>query len=275
MASGIVGKPPKLADGGEVEIATSPASRERFYLPALDTLRFFAFLCVFVSHLPFILTWQPAVIKNVVVRNTLAAGVFGVDLFFTLSAYLITRLLLQERASSGKIHVLYFYIRRALRIWPLYFLLSGVWICSFILRFRLSIRSAGAEISIAAGDFPGQLCAGQLDGFRLRVEPPVERLGGGAVLLMLADGDSRSVRARDQNDCVGVAGSRISRAGGCLVGGRFVAMDLDLHFYSSGPIRGGYSARYSTVRQGDQPALSLATRSFVGRICGLGFCRVL
>src|SRR5208282_1882491 len=155
------------------------------------------------------------------------------------------------------------------------FLLPGVWICSFILRFRLSIRSAGAEISIAAGDFRGQLCAGQLDGFRLRVEPPVERLGGRAVLLMLADGDSWSVRAWDQNDCLGVADSRVSRAGGCLVGGRFVAMDLDLHFYSSGPIRGGYSTRYSTVRQGDQPALSLATRSFVGRIFGLGFGRVL
>lgn len=157
MASGIVGKPPKLADGGEVEIATSPASRERFYLPALDTLRFFAFLCVFVSHLPFILTWQPAVIKNVVVRNTLAAGVFGVDLFFTLSAYLITRLLLQERASSGKIHVLYFYIRRALRIWPLYFFFLAFG--SVLLYFDSAFRFAALEpkylllLAIFVGNF--------------------------------------------------------------------------------------------------------------------------
>jgi len=48
------------------------------------------------------------------------AGVFGVDLFFTLSSFLITRLLLAEQA-AGQISVRNFYIRRALRIWPLYF----------------------------------------------------------------------------------------------------------------------------------------------------------
>lgn len=46
---------------------------------------------------------------------------FGVDLFFTLSAYLITELLMRERQRCGAIDVRSFYIRRALRIWPLYF----------------------------------------------------------------------------------------------------------------------------------------------------------
>src|SRR5207244_6922150 len=47
---------------------------------------------------------------------------FGVDLFFLLSAYLITELLLRERDEFGKIRLRWFYLRRILRIWPLYFL---------------------------------------------------------------------------------------------------------------------------------------------------------
>jgi peptidoglycan/LPS O-acetylase OafA/YrhL len=56
------------------------------------------------------------------------AGGAGVDLFFALSAYLITSLLIKERAETGGISVRLFYIRRVLRIWPLYFLvvLAGV-----------------------------------------------------------------------------------------------------------------------------------------------------
>jgi peptidoglycan/LPS O-acetylase OafA/YrhL len=49
------------------------------------------------------------------------AGALGVDLFFALSAYLITELLLRERHSRGAIDVRAFYIRRILRIWPLYY----------------------------------------------------------------------------------------------------------------------------------------------------------
>jgi len=85
---------------------------ERFYLPELDALRFFAFLAVFTCH-----AWD---IRNG--PNCLAdMGTFGVDLFFTLSAYLITELLLREKERSGKIDVSAFYVRRILRIWPLYF----------------------------------------------------------------------------------------------------------------------------------------------------------
>jgi len=49
-------------------------------------------------------------------------GAFGVPVFFLLSAYLITELLLREKEATGTINVRAFYIRRALRIWPLYFL---------------------------------------------------------------------------------------------------------------------------------------------------------
>lgn len=50
-------------------------------------------------------------------------GKLGVDLFFVLSGFLITYLLLHEKGRFGHINTRNFYIRRILRIWPLYFLI--------------------------------------------------------------------------------------------------------------------------------------------------------
>ena len=51
----------------------------------------------------------------------IGSGGLGVVLFFVLSSYLITELLLRETEQQGTLDVKSFYIRRALRIWPLYF----------------------------------------------------------------------------------------------------------------------------------------------------------
>jgi peptidoglycan/LPS O-acetylase OafA/YrhL len=51
---------------------------------------------------------------------------FGVEIFFLLSGFLITYLLLQEKQKTGKVEVVKFYVRRAFRIWPLYFLLLAL-----------------------------------------------------------------------------------------------------------------------------------------------------
>ena len=101
----------------------------RFYQPELDGLRFYAFAGVFVCHtlpvgdlfyrrlrLPIPWLWA-AVVRS---------GGEGVDLFFALSAFLITSLLLSEREQTGGISLRRFYIRRALRIWPLYFLVVAL-----------------------------------------------------------------------------------------------------------------------------------------------------
>jgi len=96
-----------------------PESAERFYLPELDVLRFFAFFGVFVWH---VAPHGPDFYKSHGVLGSLgASGAFGVDLFFTLSGYLITRLLLRERDQTGNINLRAFYVRRTLRIWPLYY----------------------------------------------------------------------------------------------------------------------------------------------------------
>jgi len=79
----------------------------------LDILRFGAFLLVFLHHALPHSGWMLAGLAR--------AGALGVDLFFALSAYLITELLLRERHSRGRIDIRAFYIRRILRIWPLYY----------------------------------------------------------------------------------------------------------------------------------------------------------
>jgi peptidoglycan/LPS O-acetylase OafA/YrhL len=113
---------------GELPPAIAHAPR-RFYQPELDGLRFYAFLGVFAFHalperpvfyrslhLPLPSLWA-AVVKS---------GASGVDLFFTLSAFLITSLLLRERRQTGGISLRPFYMRRILRIWPLYFAVLAV-----------------------------------------------------------------------------------------------------------------------------------------------------
>jgi peptidoglycan/LPS O-acetylase OafA/YrhL len=104
------------------EAATPVPAARRFYRPELDLLRCFAFLMVFAHH-----TIPPSIQKSGFHLATLASegGAAGVCLFFLLSAFLITELLLRERETTGTIHLKAFYVRRILRIWPLYFLIIG------------------------------------------------------------------------------------------------------------------------------------------------------
>jgi peptidoglycan/LPS O-acetylase OafA/YrhL len=119
------------------------APNRRFYRPELDLLRFFAFLSVFLHHgLPgFELSHHTGGLASLFRLEALVkeACSFGVCLFFLLSAFLITELLERERAHTGSIEVRSFYVRRILRIWPLYFsfLLVGVVLGCFIPSYRM------------------------------------------------------------------------------------------------------------------------------------------
>lgn len=93
----------------------------KVYFPNLDSFRIIAATLVFIHHEEMIRyyiglenAWNQAIIRNL--------GKYGVIMFFVLSGYLITRLLLDERRLTGKIDIRKFYIRRILRIWPLYYL---------------------------------------------------------------------------------------------------------------------------------------------------------
>jgi peptidoglycan/LPS O-acetylase OafA/YrhL len=97
-----------------------------YYRPELDVLRFFAFFLVFLSHtVPGAEAfWSQTPLPHAAVNwivGLAAGGAFGVDLFFALSSFLITTLLLREREAVGSVDVTAFYLRRILRIWPLYF----------------------------------------------------------------------------------------------------------------------------------------------------------
>ena len=76
------------------------------YEPALDGVRAVAVLLVMAGHL-----------------NLVYAGGLGVDVFFVLSGYLITAILVAEFAANGRIDLKKFYARRALRILPAVILL--------------------------------------------------------------------------------------------------------------------------------------------------------
>ena len=92
---------------------------KRYYKPELDLLRFGAFLFVFFTHRMDLARIDPA--QYYWAHHISLVGVFGVPLFFFLSAFLITELLTKEQEIFGRIDVKAFYIRRILRIWPLYF----------------------------------------------------------------------------------------------------------------------------------------------------------
>jgi peptidoglycan/LPS O-acetylase OafA/YrhL len=98
------------------------SGKSAVYFPGLNGLRFFAALAVAVSHVELLkqVHGLPNAYDNPAVYEL---GRLSVTFFFVLSGYLITYLLLVEKREAGDVAVGRFYLRRILRIWPLYFLL--------------------------------------------------------------------------------------------------------------------------------------------------------
>ena len=89
--------------------------QKREYFPILDAFRFFAFFRIFLLHIPFFE-------GNSFFFKIMAGGEIGVDFFFVLSGFLITYLFIKEKKERGNIDGRRYFLRRTLRIWPLYFL---------------------------------------------------------------------------------------------------------------------------------------------------------
>ena len=80
------------------------------YLPSIDSLRALAVLAVIIYHVDV---------------NYLPGGFLGVDLFFVLSGYLISSLIIKEYRKTGSLNLYNFYIRRARRLLPaVYFMIT-------------------------------------------------------------------------------------------------------------------------------------------------------
>ena len=90
---------------GEAQAASA------FHAPSLDGIRALAFALVFVGHAGL---------------GELVPGGFGVTVFFFLSGYLITSLLRIEYDATGTFDLRQFYLRRALRIWPPFYIVLAL-----------------------------------------------------------------------------------------------------------------------------------------------------
>jgi peptidoglycan/LPS O-acetylase OafA/YrhL len=111
-------------------------------LPELDGLRAIAILLVLFSH-------QAAFVPLAGIRRFLDMGWIGVDLFFVLSGFLIGGILLEQRDATNYYRI--FYLRRFLRIVPLYTLILlpglvvlGLGLQAYFAGHSLGDRSAAA-----------------------------------------------------------------------------------------------------------------------------------
>lgn len=117
----------------------SPARTELGYEPALDGLRAIAIMATIAVHAGFFLPgpWR-----------LLPGAWIGVDIFFVLSGFLITRLLADEMARNGRISLRRFYIRRVLRLLPAYavLLVADILFSTFVLHDPAIYKAALVSI---------------------------------------------------------------------------------------------------------------------------------
>jgi peptidoglycan/LPS O-acetylase OafA/YrhL len=93
----------------------------KVYFKGLNGLRFFAAFLVLMQHAESIR--EKYSLFNLADYTLFNSGATAVEFFFVLSGFLITYLLLEEEAGTGTINIRHFYMRRVLRIWPLYYIL--------------------------------------------------------------------------------------------------------------------------------------------------------
>ncbi len=140
------------------------------YDPAIDFIRFIAFFLVFFTH--FINRGGNAIEvdtgqwwNNQFVQRIADFGGQGVTLFFGLTGFLLGRLLIRELKENNSISIKSFYLRRILRIWPLYF--AFIIFCGVMNLFANSPTLVSKEIPYLAtftynwgqifGDVPGTM----------------------------------------------------------------------------------------------------------------------
>lgn len=125
------------------------------YLPGLNGLRAIAALAVVISHTT--LALGEFGLNNKIFgadadgnASGLTLAAHGVTIFFTLSGFLITYLLLKEKEVT-RLHIKDFYIRRILRIWPLYYLYFGICLLTMlVMNMEINTGSVPFYLFLAA-----------------------------------------------------------------------------------------------------------------------------
>jgi peptidoglycan/LPS O-acetylase OafA/YrhL len=90
--------------------------KDKLHFHSIDALRFFAFLKVYLLHVPLQGSFP-------VFSFLKSGGGIGVLFFFVLSGFLITYLLVADKLKNGQVNLKTFFIRRSFRIWPLFYLM--------------------------------------------------------------------------------------------------------------------------------------------------------
>src|SRR5580658_10068843 len=133
---------------------TRPGQR---YLPGLDGLRALAVLAVIAFHEQF--SWAPG-------------GLLGVGVFFTLSGYLITDLLLSQFRAHGKMRLGDFWLRRARRLLPALFVMLAVVTAWITVADRARLASLRGAVGAAAGYFSNWYLIAKNQSYFARFAPP-------------------------------------------------------------------------------------------------------
>ncbi|MXV16026.1 acyltransferase family protein [Hufsiella ginkgonis] len=88
-------------------------------IKSLDGLRAISIILVLIGHCR---PTMPPVLAQSLLFDILPGGALGVNIFFVISGYLITRLLIAEKNKTGRNSLKQFYLRRILRIFPVFYL---------------------------------------------------------------------------------------------------------------------------------------------------------
>ena len=146
------------------------------HFKGLDSLRFFAALAVFFTHVELIKKFtgfgthwidpEERITKFTVFQSVMSkeidpispliaySSALGVVFFFVLSGFLITYLLFKEKEANGSISIGKFYLRRAFRIWPLYYL---IFLLGFFVLPNLDFFSVPGQDKFFQQNFWGNL----------------------------------------------------------------------------------------------------------------------
>jgi len=103
--------------------------KDKIYFKNFNAIRAIAAIAVLISHIE--ADKSSFGLIPFTFLNLVPIGTIAVTLFFVLSGFLITYLLLSEHILYKKINLKHFYLRRILRIWPLYFVVFFVGCCIF------------------------------------------------------------------------------------------------------------------------------------------------
>ena len=136
--------------------------REFRYIAGLDLLRFLGALSVIALHLGSSSFFTEAGLRRF---HVLISGGTGVILFYVISGFLITSLISAEVRQTGSFDIKNFFLRRALRIFPLYYFALGLYVVAHLLHIKFLPKSFPYAVAYSYNFVPRQLYSGWLGSF--------------------------------------------------------------------------------------------------------------